>query len=292
MVSIPVWTTGEPWFDSGRRGEIFASHFPHLFMTGRPPRSNSIEVSVTWLRIPLLRTLSGWTISGTNSIDKTVNSLLFQLVVNPEARGPNGDPGLPGMHGSPGPDGSPGRPGSTPNASCIPERIFEPPPCLPCPQGPRGVPGHPGFPGDPGDPGISGRPGKIILHLLLKKNLLTTLNCFWTLAGIHQILFLFRSQWQPRPSRTRWSTRRTRSRRRIRPGWRQGRHTRGAYHPRSTRRARRCRSVGSSRSRWSHWRRRISRNTRRERLAWTSRCTRTCWRCWTWRPTWRARTWR
>uniref|UniRef100_A0A914WJC7 Nematode cuticle collagen N-terminal domain-containing protein n=1 Tax=Plectus sambesii TaxID=2011161 RepID=A0A914WJC7_9BILA len=78
----------------------------------------------------------------------------------PGPRGPNGDPGLPGLHGAPGPDGAPGRPGSTPNASCIPERIFEPPPCLPCPQGPRGVPGHPGFPGDPGDPGIAGRPGR------------------------------------------------------------------------------------------------------------------------------------
>uniref|UniRef100_A0A1I7WXB6 Col_cuticle_N domain-containing protein n=1 Tax=Heterorhabditis bacteriophora TaxID=37862 RepID=A0A1I7WXB6_HETBA len=54
---------------------------------------------------------------------------------------------------------APGRPGTTPNASCILERVFEPPPCLPCPQGPRGVPGHPGFPGDHGDPGIPGRPG-------------------------------------------------------------------------------------------------------------------------------------
>uniref|UniRef100_A0A0N5AXP3 Col_cuticle_N domain-containing protein n=1 Tax=Syphacia muris TaxID=451379 RepID=A0A0N5AXP3_9BILA len=77
----------------------------------------------------------------------------------PGERGPPGDPGLPGMPGSPGPDGAKGRPGITPNASCIPERVFEPPPCLPCPQGPRGPPGHPGFPGDPGDPGIPGRPG-------------------------------------------------------------------------------------------------------------------------------------
>uniref|UniRef100_A0A0N4ZBX6 Col_cuticle_N domain-containing protein n=1 Tax=Parastrongyloides trichosuri TaxID=131310 RepID=A0A0N4ZBX6_PARTI len=77
----------------------------------------------------------------------------------PGERGPTGDPGLPGIPGAPGPDGAPGRPGITPNASCIPERVFEPPPCLPCPQGPRGVPGHPGFPGDPGDPGIPGRPG-------------------------------------------------------------------------------------------------------------------------------------
>uniref|UniRef100_F1L9K8 Cuticle collagen dpy-2 n=1 Tax=Ascaris suum TaxID=6253 RepID=F1L9K8_ASCSU len=77
----------------------------------------------------------------------------------PGERGPPGDTGLPGLPGSPGPDGAPGRPGATPNASCIPERIFEPPPCLPCPQGPRGVPGHPGFPGDPGDAGIPGRPG-------------------------------------------------------------------------------------------------------------------------------------
>ncbi|CAJ0570364.1 unnamed protein product, partial [Mesorhabditis spiculigera] len=77
----------------------------------------------------------------------------------PGERGPTGDSGLPGMHGAPGPDGAPGRPGTTPNASCIPERVFEPPPCLPCPQGARGVPGHPGFPGDPGDPGIGGRPG-------------------------------------------------------------------------------------------------------------------------------------
>ncbi|VDM93937.1 unnamed protein product [Onchocerca ochengi] len=77
----------------------------------------------------------------------------------PGERGAPGDSGLPGLPGSPGPDGAPGRPGATPNASCIPERVFEPPPCLPCPQGPRGVPGHPGFPGDPGDPGISGKPG-------------------------------------------------------------------------------------------------------------------------------------
>ncbi|KAH7717499.1 Cuticle collagen dpy-2 [Aphelenchoides avenae] len=68
----------------------------------------------------------------------------------PGERGPIGDAGLPGMHGNPGPDGAPGRPGTTPNASCIPERVFEPPPCLP---------GHPGFPGDPGDSGIPGRPG-------------------------------------------------------------------------------------------------------------------------------------
>ncbi|VDD93053.1 unnamed protein product [Enterobius vermicularis] len=77
----------------------------------------------------------------------------------PGERGPPGVTGLPGLPGSPGPDGAKGRPGVTPNASCIPERIFEPPPCLPCPQGPRGVPGHPGFPGDPGDSGIPGRPG-------------------------------------------------------------------------------------------------------------------------------------
>ncbi|EYC13145.1 hypothetical protein Y032_0045g1292 [Ancylostoma ceylanicum] len=77
----------------------------------------------------------------------------------PGERGPTGDPGLPALPGAPGPDGAPGRPGTTPNASCIPERVFEPPPCLPCPQGPRGLPGHPGFPGDPGDPGIPGRPG-------------------------------------------------------------------------------------------------------------------------------------
>ncbi|KAF8362253.1 dpy-2, partial [Pristionchus pacificus] len=75
-------------------------------------------------------------------------------------RGPSGDSGLPGMHGSPGPDGAPGRPGTTPNASCIPERVFEPPPCLPCPQGPRGPPGHPGFPGDNGSPGVPGKSGK------------------------------------------------------------------------------------------------------------------------------------
>ncbi|CAI4222246.1 unnamed protein product [Auanema sp. JU1783] len=77
----------------------------------------------------------------------------------PGERGPPGDGGLPALAGAPGPDGAPGRPGTTPNASCIPERVFEPPPCLPCPQGPRGVPGHPGFPGDPGDSGIPGRPG-------------------------------------------------------------------------------------------------------------------------------------
>uniref|UniRef100_A0AC34QYV2 Nematode cuticle collagen N-terminal domain-containing protein n=1 Tax=Panagrolaimus sp. JU765 TaxID=591449 RepID=A0AC34QYV2_9BILA len=77
----------------------------------------------------------------------------------PGGRGPPGDPGLPGIPGAPGPDGAPGRPGATPNASCIPERIFEPPPCLPCPQGPIGPAGHPGFPGDPGDPGIPGPPG-------------------------------------------------------------------------------------------------------------------------------------
>ncbi|KHJ88639.1 collagen triple helix repeat protein, partial [Oesophagostomum dentatum] len=78
----------------------------------------------------------------------------------PGERGPMGDPGLPALPGAPGPDGAPGRPGTTPNASCIPERVFEPPPCLPCPQGPRGLAGHPGFPGDSGDPGISGRPGE------------------------------------------------------------------------------------------------------------------------------------
>uniref|UniRef100_A0A1I7TV05 Col_cuticle_N domain-containing protein n=1 Tax=Caenorhabditis tropicalis TaxID=1561998 RepID=A0A1I7TV05_9PELO len=77
----------------------------------------------------------------------------------PGERGPAGDSGLPALPGAPGPDGAPGRPGTTPNASCIPERVFEPPPCLPCPQGPRGVPGHPGFPGDSGEPGIGGRPG-------------------------------------------------------------------------------------------------------------------------------------
>ncbi|CAI5442211.1 unnamed protein product [Caenorhabditis angaria] len=77
----------------------------------------------------------------------------------PGERGPPGDSGLPAIPGSPGPDGAPGRPGTTPNATCIPERVFEPPPCLPCPQGPRGVPGHPGFPGDSGEAGISGRPG-------------------------------------------------------------------------------------------------------------------------------------
>ncbi|CAB3411244.1 unnamed protein product [Caenorhabditis bovis] len=77
----------------------------------------------------------------------------------PGERGPPGDPGLPALPGAPGPDGAPGRPGTTPNATCIPERVFEPPPCLPCPQGPRGVPGHPGFPGDPGESGIPGRPG-------------------------------------------------------------------------------------------------------------------------------------
>ncbi|CCD65274.1 Cuticle collagen dpy-2 [Caenorhabditis elegans] len=77
----------------------------------------------------------------------------------PGERGPSGDSGLPALPGAPGPDGAPGRPGTTPNASCIPERVFEPPPCLPCPQGPRGVPGHPGFPGDPGEYGIGGRPG-------------------------------------------------------------------------------------------------------------------------------------
>ncbi|KAL3102335.1 hypothetical protein niasHS_003744 [Heterodera schachtii] len=78
----------------------------------------------------------------------------------PGERGPTGDPGLPGLPGAPGPDGAQGRPGTTPNASCIPERVFEPPPCLPCPQGPRGPPGHPGFPGEPGDRGIPGRPGQ------------------------------------------------------------------------------------------------------------------------------------
>ncbi|PAV76212.1 hypothetical protein WR25_17553 [Diploscapter pachys] len=69
---------------------------------------------------------------------------------------------MPGERGPPGPDGLPalpGRPGITPNASCIPERVFEPPPCLPCPVGPRGSPGHPGFGGDMGEPGISGKPG-------------------------------------------------------------------------------------------------------------------------------------
>lgn len=78
----------------------------------------------------------------------------------PGEHGPSGDPGLPGLPGTPGPDGAQGRPGTTPNASCIPERVFEPPPCLPCPQGPRGPPGHPGFPGETGNSGIPGRPGK------------------------------------------------------------------------------------------------------------------------------------
>lgn len=77
----------------------------------------------------------------------------------PGPRGPPGEPGLPGMHGAPGPDGAQGRPGTTPNPSCIPDRVFEPPPCLPCPQGPRGQSGHPGFPGEVGDLGIPGRPG-------------------------------------------------------------------------------------------------------------------------------------
>ncbi|KRZ72408.1 Cuticle collagen dpy-2, partial [Trichinella papuae] len=77
----------------------------------------------------------------------------------PGIQGPPGEPGLPGLPGSPGSEGSIGRPGTTPNASCIPERVYEPPPCLPCPQGPRGPVGHPGFPGDSGDPGIMGRPG-------------------------------------------------------------------------------------------------------------------------------------
>ncbi|KRZ59202.1 Cuticle collagen dpy-2, partial [Trichinella nativa] len=77
----------------------------------------------------------------------------------PGIQGPPGEPGLPGLPGSPGSEGSVGRPGTTPNASCIPERVYEPPPCLPCPQGPRGPVGHPGFPGDSGDPGIMGRPG-------------------------------------------------------------------------------------------------------------------------------------
>ena len=77
----------------------------------------------------------------------------------PGERGPPGPDGLPALPGSPGPDGAPGRPGITPNASCIPERVFEPPPCLPCPVGPRGSPGHPGFGGDMGEPGISGKPG-------------------------------------------------------------------------------------------------------------------------------------
>lgn len=77
----------------------------------------------------------------------------------PGDRGPPGDPGLPGMHGAPGPNGAAGRPGVTPNASCIPERVFEPPPCLPCPQGPRGQPGHPGFPGEGGYAGPKGKPG-------------------------------------------------------------------------------------------------------------------------------------
>ncbi|KAI6221133.1 Cuticle collagen dpy-2 [Aphelenchoides besseyi] len=53
-----------------------------------------------------------------------------------------------------------GRPGTTPNASCIPERVFEPAPCLPCPQGPRGPSGFPGFPGDQGEVGNQGPSGK------------------------------------------------------------------------------------------------------------------------------------
>lgn len=69
------------------------------------------------------------------------NIVDFLACCVPGERGPNGDSGLPGIPGSPGPDGALGRPGTTPNASCIPERVFEPPPCLPCPQGPRGVPG-------------------------------------------------------------------------------------------------------------------------------------------------------
>ncbi|KAI6181256.1 Cuticle collagen dpy-2 [Aphelenchoides besseyi] len=78
----------------------------------------------------------------------------------PGAPGPQGDLGLPGLGGAPGPNGVQGRPGTTPNASCIPERVFEPAPCLPCPQGPRGTIGFPGFSGDPGPIGPEGLPGK------------------------------------------------------------------------------------------------------------------------------------
>ncbi|KFD65667.1 hypothetical protein M514_09604 [Trichuris suis] len=77
----------------------------------------------------------------------------------PGETGPPGEPGLPALPGAPGSEGAPGRPGRTPNASCIPERIYQPAPCLPCPQGPRGPVGHPGFPGDTGDPGIMGNQG-------------------------------------------------------------------------------------------------------------------------------------
>ncbi|KAI6207095.1 Cuticle collagen dpy-2 [Aphelenchoides besseyi] len=78
----------------------------------------------------------------------------------PGAPGPQGDLGLPGLGGAPGPNGVQGRPGTTPNASCIPERVFEPAPCLPCPQGPRGPSGFPGFPGDQGEVGNQGPSGK------------------------------------------------------------------------------------------------------------------------------------
>uniref|UniRef100_A0A5S6QG99 Nematode cuticle collagen N-terminal domain-containing protein n=1 Tax=Trichuris muris TaxID=70415 RepID=A0A5S6QG99_TRIMR len=93
----------------------------------------------------------------------TFNGLLVyqecSACCRPGERGPPGEPGSPASSGSPGSDGAPGRRGRTPNASCIPERIYQPPPCLPCPQGPRGPVGHPGFPGDTGGPGIMGRPG-------------------------------------------------------------------------------------------------------------------------------------
>uniref|UniRef100_A0A183BWB2 Col_cuticle_N domain-containing protein n=1 Tax=Globodera pallida TaxID=36090 RepID=A0A183BWB2_GLOPA len=97
--------------------------------------------------------------AGYSSTILAANGPLFQecpACCVPGERGPSGDSGLPGLPGAPGPDGAQGRPGTTPNASCIPERVFEPPPCLPCPQGPR----HPGFPGEPGDHGIPGRPGQ------------------------------------------------------------------------------------------------------------------------------------
>ncbi|VDP36251.1 unnamed protein product [Soboliphyme baturini] len=77
----------------------------------------------------------------------------------PGERGPPGEPGLPAHHGTSGSEGSLGRPGIALNISCIPERIYEAPPCLPCAQGPRGPPGQPGYPGDLGDQGIPGRPG-------------------------------------------------------------------------------------------------------------------------------------
>ncbi|KAI6234659.1 Cuticle collagen dpy-2 [Aphelenchoides fujianensis] len=78
----------------------------------------------------------------------------------PGPPGPTGDIGLPGLSGAPGPNGVQGRPGTTPNASCIPERVFEPPPCLPCPQGPRGDPGGVGPIGKPGLDGLPGPQGE------------------------------------------------------------------------------------------------------------------------------------